>query len=166
MLAPRGWSCSAQYGADGSGGVAVYPAGEHVPSDWGAAWKLSASLPVRAVFGSQTSACEECAEGQACALFVSAAEDFRIHFGRPCPRTRPATETTTQLSASVAAFTDPAGVSGNGNPSGGRYPADGVMTYYREHTPGSRTETCTPPPADRDLCTTALNYFVNSYGNR
>ena len=166
LLAPRGWSCSAQYGADGSGGVAVYPAGEHIPSAWGAGWQLSTSSPVQAVFGSQTSACVGCAEGQACALFPSAAKDFMSHFGRPCPGIRPATETTTQLSAGVAAFTDPAGVSGDGNPSGGRYPADGVMTYYREHTPGSWTETCTLPPADKDLCTTALNYFVNSYGTR
>jgi hypothetical protein len=56
VLAPRGWSCNAMFGADGSGGVALYPPGEHVPADWGAGWRLPAGYPVRAVTGSQTSA--------------------------------------------------------------------------------------------------------------
>ena len=32
LLAPRSWSCSAMYGADGSGGITVYPTGQSVPS--------------------------------------------------------------------------------------------------------------------------------------
>src|SRR5262249_59305951 len=34
LLAPRSWSCSAMYGADGSGGITVYPTGQSVPSGW------------------------------------------------------------------------------------------------------------------------------------
>src|SRR6516225_9063931 len=64
LLAPRSWSCSAMYGADGSGGITVYPTGESVPSDWGAGWKISATSPVQAVIGSQTSACFGCTVGQ------------------------------------------------------------------------------------------------------
>jgi len=39
LIGPRGWSCIATYGADGSGGVAVYPSGESIPDTaLGAGW--------------------------------------------------------------------------------------------------------------------------------
>jgi hypothetical protein len=71
-----------------------------------------------------------------------------------------------QLSAGVVAFTDPPGVSGDANPSGGRYPASGVMTYHPGNPDGSWTETCTLPPADKSLCTVVLDYFLDSHQNR
>lgn len=166
LLGPQGWSCSAMYGADGSGGVVVYPPGESVPSDWGAGWKLPADSSVQAIIGSQTSACVGCAEGQACPLFGTAARDFQANFQRPCPASRPAAEAATRLSSGVMAFADPAGVAGDGIPSGGRYPANGVMTYYSGNQDGSWVETCTLPAASKDVCTTTLNYFLTSYGGR
>ena len=166
LLAPRDWSCSAMYGADGSGGITVYPTGESVPSDWGAGWKISATSPVQAVIGSQTSACFGCTVGQACPLFGSAATEFKANFGRPCPAVRPAAETTALLRPGVIAFADPPGVHGDGSPSGGRYPANGVMTFYPGNENGSWVETCTLPPARKGLCTAALDFFLNSYGNR
>lgn len=36
LVGPKGWHCSAMYGADGSGGIIVYPAGETVPQPGGA----------------------------------------------------------------------------------------------------------------------------------
>jgi hypothetical protein len=161
LLAPRGWSCGAGYGADGSGGVAVFPAGEKLPSG-----RLPADSAVAEVSGSETSACSGCTLGQACALFGSAARDYHKYFGSACPVARPAGETVVQLNAGLVAFADPAGVSGDGFPSGGRYPANGVMTYNPRSPDGSWLETCTLPPADKSLCTAILNYFVNSYQNR
>jgi len=166
LLGPQGWSCTAMYGADGSGGVVVYQPGESVPSNWGAGWKLPADSSVQAIIGSQTSACAGCGEGQACPLFATAAKSFQTNFGRPCPAARPASETTSKVNAGVMAFADPAGVTGDGNPSGGRYPANGVMTYYSGNPDGSWVETCTLPVASKGLCTTTLNYFVASYGDR
>lgn len=166
LLGPQGWSCSALYGADGSGGVVVYQPGESVPSNWGAGWKLPADSPVQAIIGSQTSACMGCGEGQACPLFATAAKSFQNNFGRPCPAARPASETTSKVSADVMAFADPAGVTGDGNPSGGRYPANGVMTYYSGDQDGSWVETCTLPAASKGVCTTTLNYFLASYGDQ
>ena len=113
-----------------------------------------------------TSACAGCAEGQACPLFISAAKDFRDGFGRPCPTTRPAAENLDHLNAGVVAFEDPPGVAGDGVPSGGRYPANGVMTYYSGNPNGSWLETCTMPPGQKDLCTATLNYFTETYGAR
>jgi hypothetical protein len=166
LLGPRDWSCSAMYGADGSGGVVVSPPGEFVPSNWGAGWKLAADSSVQAIIGSQTSACMGCGEGQACPLFGTAAKDFRTNLGGPCPTSRPTAEITTQLSSGAIGFADPAGVAGDGIPSGGRYPANGVMTYYSGNQDGSWIETCTLPTASKDVCTTTLNYFLTSYGGR
>lgn len=166
LLGPQGWSCTAAYGADGSGGVVVYPAGESVPANWGAGWRLPAGSSVQAIIGSQTSACTNCAVAQACPLFGSAAKSFQANFGRPCPGARPAAESTTQVSPGVIAFADPAGVLGDGNPSGGSYPANGVMTYHPGNPDGSWVETCTMPAASKAVCTSTLNYFLASYGGR
>lgn len=166
LLAPRGWTCQALYGADGSGGVAVYPAGQALPPGWGAGWKLSPSSTVRAVIGMETSACAGCTQAQACPLFAAAAKDYTNGFGRPCPQTRPEAETSTHLGAGVMAFEDPPGVAGDGVPSGGRNPAHGVMTYYSDNPSGSWLETCTLTAGEKDLCTATLDYFVASYGTR
>lgn len=166
VLGPKGWACSAQYGADGSGGVVVYPAGESVPSNWGAGWRLPAGSSVQAIIGSETSACMGCGEAQACELFGIAAKSFKTDFGRPCPGVRPTAGSTAQVSAGIMAFADPPGVVGDGNPSGGQYPANGVMTYYSGNQDGSWQETCTLAGASKPLCTTTLNSFLAAYGNR
>lgn len=166
LIGPRHWSCQAAYGADGSGGVAVYPAGQPIPSNWGAGWKLPSSSTVQAVIGNETSACTGCSEGQACPLFASAAKDFLDQIGRPCPATRPVAENVDRLSAGVVAFEDPPGVVGDGLPSGGSYSANGVMTYYPGNPSGSWLETCTLPSDQKDLCTATLNYFAGTYGTR
>jgi hypothetical protein len=163
ILAPRGWSCRATFGTDGSSGLAVYPPGETVPSDWTAGWKLPASSPVEAIVASQTSACAGCAEGQACSLFIEAARDFMNRFGQPCPITRPKTEIVTQLDPGVVAFADPPGVAGDGSPSGGLHPANGVMTYHPGNVNGSWVETCTLPDSKELLCSITIKTFLADY---
>ncbi len=58
---------------------------------------------------------------------------------------------------------------GGGNPSGGEYPANAVMTYVMD-PPGSEgntvtswLETCTLPYSQQTLCTAVLNDFVARY---
>jgi hypothetical protein len=165
LIGPRGWTCSALYGADGSGGVVVVPPGEAVPGSWGAGWKLSADSSVEAIIGSETSACQGCTAGQACPLFASAAGAYQSEFGRPCPLSRPPSESVEQIDPGVVGFEDPPGVEGDGNPSGGQYPANGVMTYHPSSQDGSLSETCTLPSSQKLICTSALNAFVGSYGN-
>ena len=89
LVAPTGWTCRADYGADGSGGIVVVPAGESVPDDWGAGWRLAAGSPVEAVVGSESAACAGCTVGQACPLFSAAAEAFVTEFGARLPRIVP-----------------------------------------------------------------------------
>jgi hypothetical protein len=124
LLAPTGWTCSAEYGADGSGGLAIYPTGESVShTAFGAGWTLSPHSLTEAIVGSQTGGCQGCGVAQACPLFAIAARSFQSQFGRACPKGRPASETAHQITPGIVAFQDPPAVSGDGSPSGGRYAA-------------------------------------------
>jgi hypothetical protein len=166
LVGPRGWACRALYGADGSGGVAVYPSGTSIPSGWGAGWRLPGASEVQAIIGLETSACTGCQLLQACPLFASAAEAFQSSFGGACPKTRPGPESVDVLATGQVAFRDPPGVAGDGVPSGGQNPADGVMTYYSGDVNGSWLETCTLPAAEKDICTVSLDHFTTAYGTR
>jgi len=159
LVGPANWHCSASYGADGSGGVSIYPAGQSAPS----AGPFTASS-AEAVVGIETSACAGCREFQACPLFSSAASDLQRDENLTCRETPPPEETVDQLSAGVVAFQDPPGVAGDGSPSGGPYPANGVMTYYSGNDNGSWLDTCTLPANESQVCTVALNTFVDWYG--
>jgi len=160
ILGPVGWICSASYGADGGGGIDIYPSGEPVPD-----LQSSASASDEAIVASETSACVGCREGQACPLFATAAADYQSDYGMSCPKSRPAAESVTQLSSGVVAFLDPPNVQGDAFPSGGPYPANGVMTYYSGNENGSWLDTCTLPYSQQALCTAVLNAFIVSYGS-
>jgi hypothetical protein len=160
LVGPRDWSCSASYGADGSGGVEIYPPGETVPET-----KLPAGSTIAAIIGSETSACYSCTLTQACPLFTVAATQLRSAFGQRCPA-RPAAESVTSDSSGVVSFDDPPGISGDGTPSGGKYQADGVMTFQGGAGTPSWLETCTLPDSDSATCTTTLNDFITRYGKQ
>lgn len=161
LVGPKGWQCSASYGADGSGGVKVFPSSEQAPS--GLAFSPQSQ---QAIVGSETSACQGCQEIQACPLFPAAANAYLKDYGMSCPQTRPDEESTYQISSGVIGFEDPTDVAGDGNPSGGPFPANGVMTYYSDAPDGSWLDTCTLPASEHALCTVALNTFVSFYGGR
>jgi len=156
VLAPTGWKCSAGIGADGSSAVYVSPVG------------LNSTGPsMESISASQTSACVGCRESLACPLFVSAANDYLRTYREACPKTRPPSELVTKINSHVVEFTDPSGVNGDGSPSGGAYPARGVMTYYGGiKSDGSWTETCVLPAADRSMCQAIVGSFVTNYGTR
>jgi len=90
LIAPRGWACAALYGADGRGGVALYPTGQALPSSWWRDhWRASVGSTVAAVVGTETSACLGCSLDQACPLFsaaVSLAREDGISCLRGFPR--------------------------------------------------------------------------------
>lgn len=154
LLAPRGWACSGRYGADGSGRLQAAPR-HSTPATRG-----------EAVVASETSACFGCTTGQACVFFPEAAHAYRSAYDLPCPARRPARETVIRLSGTAVAFEDPPHVTGQGVPSGGQLPANGVMTYVEGDADGSFLETCTLPEAARDTCTAILNDFVADYAHR
>jgi hypothetical protein len=154
VIGLREWKCSANYGADGVGGVSISPKGSVAASGG------------EAIVARETSACAGCTAGQACALFPAAARAYRAIWGSPCPTHRPKQESIHALNTRVVAFTDPPYVKGDGVPSGGRFPANGVMTYVPGSHDGSYLETCTLPDNVRSTCTAILNDFVARYGGR
>lgn len=160
LIAPSGWVCQADYKADGSGGVSVYPGGEVLPSS-----PLAPGATAQAVVASQTGGCAGCAVLQACPLFATAATAYQGVFSKPCPTTRPSSEAVVPISGSTVSFSDPPGTSGNGIPSGGAYPAHGVMTYHPQPNASSWLDTCTLPSSEQPICTIALNRFIASYGS-
>ena len=162
LLAPTGWSCAANYGADGSGGVQVFPSGESDPN--GEPFQASSA---EGVVGTQSGGCQGCAVSQASPLIPAAASACESEFGgsaQSC-QSQPADESTVQIESGVVGFLDPPGVAGDGNPSGGQYPANGVMTFHSGQFSDSYLDTCTLPSSEHDLCTTALDNFVQLYGN-
>jgi hypothetical protein len=154
ILGPKGWSCTAFYGADGSGGITITPAG------------AGPSSPA-VIAGSETSACVGCTLGQACPLFANAAAAYLADFGQPCPSRPPVAETVVAIATGIVTFEDPPGVKGDGRPSGGQYPAHGVMTYHPSAQDyGSWQETCALPASEMNICTAALDTFISWYGQR
>jgi len=166
LLGPRGWSCAAFYGADGSGGVVIYPHGRKPPRSWTAGWRLARTSAAAAVTGLETSACYTCTLALACPLFSAAATALHSYLGRQVCPARPAAERVTTIGAGIKGFLDPPGTSGDGVPSGGLNPGDGVMTYHPRTTAGSWLETCTLPGGDKAECGAILGAFVAWYGQR
>ena len=160
VLGPTGWTCTATVGADGSTKVGVYPPGQGDPNS-----QPFQTSSAQAVLGSQSGGCEGCAVTQASPLFVTAASDCAAQFQGNVCSTKPSAESVEQIGNGVVGFLDPPGVAGSGNPSGGPYPANGVMTYHTSNFTRSYVDTCTLPSSDHALCTAILNNFVQSYGN-
>ncbi len=162
VLGPAGWTCAALLAADGSSAVDAYAPGEPDP---GAG--RSPARSDRAVVASQTGGCVGCDVVQACPLFPAAAAAAAAD-QLPCTG-RPAAESVVRLGGTVVGFEDPPGVAGDGVPSGGPYPANGVVTYVDANHSGqypSYLATCTLPASQHPLCTASLNLFVSDYGSR
>jgi len=90
--------------------------------------------------------------------------------GTPCGNTQPATEVVKWLNGSpslgsattaddTVSFEDPTGVAGDGVPSGGKNPADGVLHYTYSSEGAASLITCTLPPRQHALCKAVVNDF-------
>ncbi len=162
LLAPRGWDCTASFGADGSSEESVTPHGEALPQ--GDALPIGSH--VEAIVGTQNGGCEGCAASQACPFFSSAerADPFDCTNSNP-----PSEEEVTRLAPNIVGFEDPVGFAGNADPSGGAYPANAVMTYTHDPAGSSGDfwsswfETCTLPTSQHMLCTAVLDDFASRY---
>ena len=166
LIGPTDWACRGLYGADGSGGLVVSPMGEAVPSDPDAGWHLAASSADEAIVGYETGGSTVQGADLACPLFAAAATATRQDLGRGCAVALPAGETHDALTSSAVAFEDPAGVAGDGMPSGGSNPANGVMVYAppKPAADSAYVVTCTLPAARHQLCTAVLDHFESPYG--
>jgi hypothetical protein len=146
VLAPSGWHCSSQVGGDGSAGMTVAPPGSGT---------LREPAITAAYFGTGGEAAD-----YVCDLFAAADGALPV---KPCPKHAPAGESITRLNRRTVAFEDPAGVSGDGVPSGGADPANGVRVWVKSSASAEGYglgETCTLPQAEHSLCTVVLDNFL------
>ncbi len=143
VMAPAGWWCQADIGADGSSSVRVWS-----PQDQQAQVTLETS-----------GACFSCAISTACSVFASAAQQQASQFGA-CDPLRPVSESVQAETGDTIAFVDPPGVAGTGTGSGSKYESSGVVWYhvYSDSTGAAKT-TCTLGPGERDLCSPILDFF-------
>lgn len=164
LVGPRdGWTCHGLYGADGSGGLAISPIGEQVPTDpWG--WHVAAGSVAQAIVGIESGGSDVQGAGLVCPLFAAAATAYAQDQVGGCS-SRPAQEGVTTISGVAAGFEDPAGVTGDGVPSGGQNAASGVALYQpKANEPSAYVATCTLSAPQHALCTAVLNHFVAQYG--
>lgn len=165
ILAPRGWNCSAGVGADGTVAVDVFPSGtSNKRSD------------AQGVYASAIPGCQGCISETACPLVPSAVEGS-LSLYSPCPYKRPRAEEVRWAMGSpntpasdytydVVYFTDPPGVAGDGDPSGGPFTARGVLLFTNgpDIFTSASLETCTLPTHLAGLCTPILKDFSKREG--
>jgi hypothetical protein len=150
VLAPRGWQCEVQVGADGTTGVDIYPPGTSpTPSGAGHPEVQAAS----------DSACQGCVYSSVCTFVPGAGQQLGFSMLPCAPRSKG--ELVTWLSGSpkdnrspvhdVIAFEEP-----------GHDPTHGVVLYdYLSSRGGEASEeTCALPAGQHALCTAILNAFV------
>jgi len=118
----------------------------------------------QAITAYESSACRGCLYQLICPLLIDQADAATQG---PCPHARPRQEQVSYPSANTAAFEDPPGVAGDGAPSGGAYPANGLISHHPpSSSPGAETgleETCTLPADDHELCAAVLYDFAQRY---
>ena len=162
VLGPKGWSCTASIGADGSTVLALLPPGGPnvaiVPG--------SPTTDKEFVYAYSPSACQGCIANLVCSVFPSAIEQLG-YAGQSCP-TLPPAETDEFSSGSVAAgygtvaFVDPPGVQGTG---GADSPNAAIGTLRFGIPPGAGQASavllsCVLPASLKPICAATNQEFV------
>ena len=150
LIGPAHMACSGEVGADGNSTVLVWQRGQGSPRPHSHGRALSLTLDP---------ACAFCRAVEACPFFPS----FASKLGFPCTSRIPRAETVTYLSPHAYDFVDPPGVRGDGWPSGGHYPADGVVGITRKYEEVYRS-TCTLSARKGGTCAVSLNDVLARYG--
>ena len=162
LLGPSGWDCTAAISGDGWTSETIAPMNSSIWNSYNYNSTLSSGSIVEEISGSGTDSTPTPAQSQACPLFT-AAHNFT------CSSTAPSSEVINRLTKNVVEFSDPPGVHGDANPSGGAYTARGVMTYFSKPVyegTSSWMDTCVLPPNEQSLCSALLSNFAYSYGRQ
>jgi len=150
VLGPRGWACNVLIGADGSGGVNIYPSGSPQPG-------LTSGKPL--VSALSDGACQGCVWSAVCA-YVKGAGTQLGQSGLKCTP-RPKGERVTWLEGSATKGTPPVhDVIATALPTKPD-PFNGVLLYDYVKSEGSASMGyCTLPAAEHQWCSDILNFFV------
>jgi hypothetical protein len=166
VLGPRGWRCKAFYGADGNGGVTIYPTSASIGFS---GVFLVNNKNLQAINVDWNPACVECILNQACPFFFSA-KSLYSRFGYPDGDSNcelPKGEVLLRTSNSLDYFSDPPGIKGTATPSGGRLRALGIvywggplkLKHNYTGTNGSVTVSCTLSLHLKKICQESFSYF-------
>jgi hypothetical protein len=154
LVAPAGMKCSGGVGADGNGSISVWPPGHSPPTQHSHYDGLTLILDP---------ACAGCRAADACPFLPN----FAASLSFPCSTGDiPHGEQVYHLNADTALFEDPPGVGGDGWPSGGRDPANGIVGVNVDEGSSVYRSTCTLPAFDHWMCTVSLNDVLARYGQR
>jgi hypothetical protein len=151
VLAPRGWSCAASFGEDGSGVLAVFPPGASYD-----VYGVTHDGPVVAAF--TDGACTGCAAQSLCGAFGVAATAMG-----PCPVGAAARETHTRRDEHTLDFVDPPGVEGVRRPRGAGTTASGAAIWFPNGPTTSWIVTCALGPNVDPLCMPITDDFVSRH---
>ena len=144
--------CSGIAAVDGGSQVIVWPQGHSHPSFHSHAAGLTLTLDP---------ACAGCKAGDACPFFTGLARQL----GFPCSSGIPAGERVYRDRTNLVFFEDFRGTAGSGWPSGGPYPANGLVGYTGNGLNGEvYRSTCTLPALQHSICTASLNDVIGRYG--
>jgi len=117
-LGPRGWSCAQLTGADGSSSLSVYPTGQPNPTT--SAGPVSPGAQIISEDFDYTAHVP--GVDLVCPYFPSFAST-----AEPCPNGVPAGEVVHELTPDIVSITDPSGVKGSLDGSGGSLAVSAVM---------------------------------------
>lgn len=167
LLGPKGWSCDAVVGADGSVSLTLAATRSllrHRSASVGS--KTASGGP--GIHASTNGGCQGCMALQVCGLFPSDLAALGAA-GTTCRSTPPRRETDTEVAGSpsagygTVAFIDPPNVKGTGTGSGGRDRALGVVTASGNPNGSGGSDavvSCVLPRADYSLCASVVQRFV------
>jgi hypothetical protein len=153
LIGPAGMNCWGIQAVDGGSQVVAWPRGHSKPTTHARYAGLTISLDP---------ACVSCKAADACPFF----SQFSNGLGFGCSTGIPAGERVYGLRSNVALFEDPPGIPGDGWPSGGPDPANGLVGLNTSvsQDPAVFRSTCTLPAVQRWVCTVSLNDVLARYG--
>ena len=154
LIAPAGMACKGEVAEDGGANLIVWHRGKAEPR---------APSSEQGLTLSQESACVGCMYSLACPMFPSLAERIYPGYSQAVPcGTPPPGEQIFPQGPDLGRFSDPPGVAGDGDPSGGPYTAESAVGYARSK--GAFRITCTLPASERRICRISLNDAIARYG--
>jgi hypothetical protein len=144
LLAPRGFTCTAEVGANGTSLLTV------------ASFDQSASVIAENGALSYGYVLEI-----ACPLFAEAATLDKQQFDQSCAKP-PVGEVITPEGTTVMRFEDPPGLAGTGTQSGGSSSAIGAIWFVAGPPPMAAKSTCLLPTEDRDICDLSVGTWLKA----
>ena len=152
LIGPSGMACSGLVAADGNTSLIVWPRRNGPPGQH--AHEAALTL-------TSAPACAACRAEEACPFFPAYAR--RLHF--PCSSGIPPGEIVERVHSHLVLFEDPPGVAGDGWPSGGLDPANGLAVIHGSFLSSVvYRSTCTLPASKHSTCSTSLNDVLRRYG--